>query len=46
MNADTSITVFTLLPNKQFNGSFEGVIKNWLEALVEVGVFKDVHQRW
>ncbi|RYZ82975.1 MAG: response regulator transcription factor, partial [Proteobacteria bacterium] len=29
------------LPDKQFTGTFSGDIKEWLEALVKVGVFKD-----
>ncbi|KAF2689523.1 glycoside hydrolase family 12 protein, partial [Lentithecium fluviatile CBS 122367] len=39
VNADTGITVSSLLPDKQFDGTFEGDIKEWLNALVEVGVF-------
>lgn len=40
VNKDTGITVSSLLPDKQFVGSFTGDIKDWLEALVKVGVFK------
>ena len=40
-NDETSITVSSLLPDKHFTGSFSGDIKDWLEALVKVGVFKD-----
>ncbi|KAJ4992437.1 family 12 glycoside hydrolase [Stagonosporopsis vannaccii] len=40
-NEDTGITVSSLLPDKQFSGKFSGDIKEWLEALVKVGVFKE-----
>ncbi|KAJ4321389.1 hypothetical protein N0V94_002926 [Neodidymelliopsis sp. IMI 364377] len=40
-NDDTGITVSSLLPDKQFTGTFNGDIKDWLEALVKVGVFTD-----
>lgn len=39
-NGDTGITVSSLLPDKQFKGTFDGDIKDWLNKLVEVGVFK------
>lgn len=39
VNEDTGITVSSLLPDKQFEGSWEGDVKEWLEALVGVGVF-------
>ncbi|KAH7351442.1 concanavalin A-like lectin/glucanase domain-containing protein [Pyrenochaeta sp. MPI-SDFR-AT-0127] len=41
VNEDTGITVSSLLPDKQFTGTFSGDIKDWLQALVKVGVFKD-----
>jgi xyloglucan-specific endo-beta-1,4-glucanase len=40
-NDDTGITVSSLLPDKQFTGNFSGDIKEWLEALVKIGVFTD-----
>ena len=40
VNTDTGITVSTLMPAKQFEGSFSGDLKDWLLALVEVGTFK------
>lgn len=40
-NEDTGITVSSLLPDKQFTGTFSGDIKEWLQALVKVGVFTD-----
>lgn len=40
-NEDTGITVSSLLPDKQFSGSFSGDIKDWLEALVKAGVFTE-----
>ncbi|KAF1922618.1 glycoside hydrolase family 12 protein [Didymella exigua CBS 183.55] len=40
-NDDTGITVSSLLPDKQFTGTFSGDIKYWLDALVKIGVFKD-----
>lgn len=40
-NDDTGITVSSLLPDKQFEGTFSGDIKEWLEKLVEVGVFSE-----
>lgn len=41
VNQDTGITVSSLLPDRQFNGMFEGDIKDWLYALVKVGVFRE-----
>lgn len=41
VNENTQITVSSLLPDKQFTGTFTGDIKDWLLALVNVGVFKD-----
>ena len=41
VNEDTGITVSSLLPDKQFTGTFSGDIKDWLQALVELGLFKD-----
>ncbi|THV74061.1 endoglucanase-1 precursor [Aureobasidium pullulans] len=40
-NDDTGITVHTMMPEKQFEGSFSGDLKLWLEALVQHGTFKD-----
>ncbi|KAL1306862.1 hypothetical protein AAFC00_005513 [Neodothiora populina] len=40
-NTDTGITVSSLLPDKQFTGSFSGDIKDWLEAMVNHGTFKE-----
>lgn len=41
VNEDTGITVSSLLPDKQFEGAFKGDIKEWLQALVGAGVFKE-----
>ncbi|KUJ15857.1 putative endoglucanase-1 precursor [Mollisia scopiformis] len=38
-NTDTGITVHSMLPDVQFDGSFEGDLKEWLEALVNLGRF-------
>lgn len=44
VNEDTGITVSSLLPDKQFDGTWEGDVKEWLEALAEQGVFnKDTY---
>lgn len=40
-NTDTGITVHSMLPTTQFDGSFTGDIKDWLEALVTHGTFTD-----
>lgn len=40
-NDDTGITVHTMMPDKQFEGSFSGDLKEWLEALVQHGTFKE-----
>lgn len=40
VNADTGIVVSSLLPDKQFTGSWTGDVKEWLSALVKVGVLK------
>jgi len=40
-NTDTGITVHSMLPTTQFEGSFEGDIKDWLEALVKHGTFTE-----
>jgi len=40
-NDDTGITVHTMMPEKQFEGSFTGDLKLWLEALVQHGTFKE-----
>ncbi|KAF8855027.1 putative endoglucanase-1 precursor, partial [Acephala macrosclerotiorum] len=39
VNKGTSITVHSMLPDTQFEGSFEGDLKEWLEALVTLGRF-------
>ena len=41
VNTDTGIMVSSLLPDKQFAGSFSGDLKVWLEALVALGRFTD-----
>ena len=38
-NTDTGITVHSLLPDVQFQGSFEGDLKEWLVALAGIGRF-------
>lgn len=40
-NTDTGITVHSMIPTTQFDGSFTGDIKDWLEALVTHGTFTD-----
>ncbi|KZM26830.1 Xyloglucan-specific endo-beta-1,4-glucanase [Ascochyta rabiei] len=40
-NADTGITVSSLLPDKQFDGAFAGDVREWLQALVKMGVFAE-----
>lgn len=40
-NTDTGILVSSLLPDKQFDGSFTGDLKDWLEAMVTLGLFKE-----
>lgn len=39
VNTDTGITVRSLLPDKQFEGTFTGDLKEWLEALAKLGRF-------
>lgn len=41
VNTDTGITVSTLMPTKQFEGSFSGDLKDWLLALAHVGIFTE-----
>ena len=41
VNEDTGIMVSSLLPDKQFDGTFAGDLKNWLEAMVDQGLFAD-----
>lgn len=41
LNTDTGIMVSSLLPDRQFDGKFCGDIKDWLHALVKIGVFSD-----
>lgn len=40
-NTDTGITVHSLLPDTQFEGSFTGDLKDWFDALVTLGRFTD-----
>ncbi|KKY29266.1 putative iron-sulfur cluster-binding rieske family domain protein [Phaeomoniella chlamydospora] len=40
-NTDTGIVVRSLLPVTQFDGSFDGDIKDWLDALKDLGAFDD-----
>ena len=40
-NDDTGITVHSMLPDTQFEGTFSGDLKDWLEALVGLGRFTD-----
>ena len=35
------MTVHSLLPDTQFEGSFQGDLKDWFEALVSLGKFTD-----
>lgn len=41
VNTDTGITVHSMLPDTQFEGSFEGDLKDWFAALVNLGRFTD-----
>ncbi|KAF1962736.1 concanavalin A-like lectin/glucanase [Byssothecium circinans] len=41
VNEDTGIVVSSLLPDVQFEGKFEGDIKDWLLKLVEAGVLTE-----
>ncbi|KUM56522.1 hypothetical protein ACN42_g10689 [Penicillium freii] len=41
VNTDTGITVSTLMPTKQFEGSFSGDLKDWLLALAHLGIFTE-----
>ncbi|CAG8067331.1 unnamed protein product [Penicillium nalgiovense] len=41
VNTDTGITVSTLMPTKQFEGSFTGDLKHWLLALAHQGIFTE-----
>ncbi|TVY16359.1 Xyloglucan-specific endo-beta-1,4-glucanase A [Lachnellula arida] len=40
-NTGTGITVHSLLPDTQFDGSFDGDLKDWMDALVTIGTFTD-----
>lgn len=40
-NTDTGITVHSMLPDTQFEGSFEGDLMDWFAALVNLGTFTD-----
>ncbi|PYH68533.1 concanavalin A-like lectin/glucanase [Aspergillus vadensis CBS 113365] len=39
VNEDSGVTVSSLLPDTQFEGSFEGDLKEWLLELVQLGKF-------
>ncbi|KAF7956228.1 hypothetical protein EAE96_005148 [Botrytis aclada] len=41
VNADTGITVSSMLPKTQFEGTFEGDLREWLVALVGQGIFTE-----
>ncbi|RHZ61808.1 uncharacterized protein CDV56_106939 [Aspergillus thermomutatus] len=41
VNTDTGITVSTLMPTKQFEGSFSGDLKDWLLAMADLGRFTE-----
>ncbi|GFF52802.1 xyloglucan-specific endo-beta-1,4-glucanase A [Aspergillus lentulus] len=41
INTDTGITVSSLLPTKQFEGSFSGDLKDWLLAMANLGRFTE-----
>lgn len=41
LNEKTGIMVRSLLPEVQFDGSFTGDLKDWLEAMVTLGRFKN-----
>lgn len=40
-NTDTGITVHSMLPDTQFDGTFAGDLKEWFEALITLGRFTD-----
>jgi Glycosyl hydrolase family 12. len=41
VNTDTGITVSTLMPTNQFEGSFSGDLKDWLLAMAHLGRFTE-----
>ncbi|KAL8823527.1 MAG: hypothetical protein Q9191_005773 [Dirinaria sp. TL-2023a] len=41
VNHSSGMTVHSMLPNTQFDGSFAGDLKEWFEALVKLGRFTD-----
>ncbi|ATZ50552.1 hypothetical protein BCIN_06g00490 [Botrytis cinerea B05.10] len=41
LNTDSGITVSSMLPRTQFEGTFEGDLREWLVALVGQGVFTE-----
>lgn len=41
VNTDTGITVSSMLPQTQFEGSFEGDLREWFVALVRQGLFTE-----
>jgi hypothetical protein len=41
VNRDTGITVSSLLPTRQFDGTFSSDLKDWLLALVALGKFTE-----
>ena len=43
INVGNGMTVHSLLPDKQFGGTFTGDLKDWFMALVRLGKFTDAH---
>lgn len=41
VNTGNGMTVHSVLPDTQFSGNFQGDIKDWFEALVNLGRFSD-----
>lgn len=41
VNDDTGITVSSLLPDTQFDGTFTGDLREWLMALVDICLFDE-----
>lgn len=41
VNEDSGVTVSSLLPDTQFEGTFEGDLKEWLVELVNLGKFTE-----
>ena len=42
VNDSTGITVYSMLPDKQFEGTFTSDLKDWLEALIKLGRFSNL----